>query len=283
MIRFEIDENNCTGCKKCIAVCPEGVLELKEKKAKVIHPGLCVSCGHCAAICPAEAILPLAGRSNRSFITRPVQDHIPATEALLHKKRSIRKYKPQPIQGEEIHMLIEYGEKAPSGHNFRQREYLVVTDREKINEMERVVAKTYKILARLVRPFMIKIISLFSKTLGKELTELLPEFKLLVKSSAAGESPVFRGAPCVIITLAPSMGTNSEHDCLAAQHYMMLYGETRGLGSCIIGYAQYAHKALEKLLKVPKDKRIYTVSIFGYPQFSYPKSIYRNPPKTTWL
>jgi ferredoxin len=59
-----IDEAKCTGCGKCVEVCPVNATSLvsandpkkrKKKKAKVdVH--MCVGCGVCALKCPSDAI-----------------------------------------------------------------------------------------------------------------------------------------------------------------------------------------------------------------------------------
>jgi heterodisulfide reductase subunit A-like polyferredoxin len=50
-----IDTDKCTGCKKCVEVCPPRAIVLKEKKAQ-IEDEFCEECGYCAGECPAGAI-----------------------------------------------------------------------------------------------------------------------------------------------------------------------------------------------------------------------------------
>ena len=51
-----IDESVCTGCGKCVEVCPPRALELRNKKVRVDEE-FCEECGFCAAECPTEAIV----------------------------------------------------------------------------------------------------------------------------------------------------------------------------------------------------------------------------------
>jgi len=51
----------CVGCGKCAEVCPHGVFDLAEKKARITDKDLCMECGACALNCPAKAIEVSAG------------------------------------------------------------------------------------------------------------------------------------------------------------------------------------------------------------------------------
>ncbi len=51
----------CTGCKRCIEVCPQGVFELRDKRAVVTDKDLCMECGACAKNCEFGAISVNAG------------------------------------------------------------------------------------------------------------------------------------------------------------------------------------------------------------------------------
>ncbi len=50
-----IVEDNCIGCKKCIASCPFGAIDMLDS-GKVKINEKCTSCGACIAECPVEAI-----------------------------------------------------------------------------------------------------------------------------------------------------------------------------------------------------------------------------------
>jgi Pyruvate/2-oxoacid:ferredoxin oxidoreductase delta subunit len=50
-----VDEKACTGCKRCIEVCPPRAIDLREGTAH-IDEEFCEECGLCAAECKAQAI-----------------------------------------------------------------------------------------------------------------------------------------------------------------------------------------------------------------------------------
>jgi len=58
---LELDRAACTGCGRCVEVCPHQVFELAEKLAAISDLDACMECGACAKNCPAAAIRVDAG------------------------------------------------------------------------------------------------------------------------------------------------------------------------------------------------------------------------------
>jgi len=58
-LAYTVDK--CVGCKRCTEVCPHGVFEMADKKARITDKDLCMECGACAKNCPASAIEVNAG------------------------------------------------------------------------------------------------------------------------------------------------------------------------------------------------------------------------------
>jgi len=53
-----VDEDACSGCKVCLALCPYNAITFdEEKKVAEISDILCKGCGVCVAACPAAAII----------------------------------------------------------------------------------------------------------------------------------------------------------------------------------------------------------------------------------
>ena len=50
----KIDKKNCTGCGKCVEVCPVSAIKVEKEKAVVNND--CVECGACIGECPHGAI-----------------------------------------------------------------------------------------------------------------------------------------------------------------------------------------------------------------------------------
>ena len=58
---LSLDAQKCIGCQRCIEVCPHAVLDMVDKKVKIVDKDSCMECGACAMNCPADAIAVNAG------------------------------------------------------------------------------------------------------------------------------------------------------------------------------------------------------------------------------
>lgn len=244
---------------------------------------VCCSCGHCAAICPKSAISSNGVENPRSFKTNDIEPNLDAIEKLLMSKRSIRDFTNEVPDKNKIKKIIEYAEKAPSSANNRHRKYIVVTDKEKIAEIEKDVVMYFAHLGKLINPLLIKVAGLYSNPLGKNLAATKADLKHMENMYRIGENPVFKNAPILIFIAAPQKDIQAMDDCIIAQQYMMLYAESIGIGSCINGYAQIAHKKVERLLDISHGYSIYSAGIFGYSKYAYKKEIvYDKEIDITW-
>jgi NADH-quinone oxidoreductase subunit F len=57
LIRLRIDPALCTGCGRCIEVCPVRAVQGQPKAPHRIDPATCTRCGACRAVCAAEAVV----------------------------------------------------------------------------------------------------------------------------------------------------------------------------------------------------------------------------------
>lgn len=56
VVTLKLDADRCTGCGRCIEVCPHNVFELKDRKAVIINRDFCIECGACVKNCPFHAV-----------------------------------------------------------------------------------------------------------------------------------------------------------------------------------------------------------------------------------
>ena len=58
---LSLSADKCTSCGRCAEVCPHGVFDLSEGKARIAGKDFCMECGACALNCPAQVIEVSAG------------------------------------------------------------------------------------------------------------------------------------------------------------------------------------------------------------------------------
>jgi NAD-dependent dihydropyrimidine dehydrogenase PreA subunit len=58
---LKLDASRCSGCGKCVEVCPHAVFYIKDHKAHILDSDLCMECGACAKNCAAKALTVRAG------------------------------------------------------------------------------------------------------------------------------------------------------------------------------------------------------------------------------
>lgn len=61
VVTLALDRPTCTGCGRCVEVCPHQVFIIARGKAVLADRDACMECGACALNCPVKAITVDAG------------------------------------------------------------------------------------------------------------------------------------------------------------------------------------------------------------------------------
>jgi len=56
VVTLQHDIDKCTGCGRCLEVCPHRVFQAEGKKVAIRDRDACMECGACARNCPFDAI-----------------------------------------------------------------------------------------------------------------------------------------------------------------------------------------------------------------------------------
>jgi len=167
----------------------------------------------------------------------------------IHRRRSIRHFRPDPVRREDIHKLLVAANQAPSAMNRQQWEFIVVTGM-KIGEMGENYRTIVEAYTRNWDPSPLR---------GSHSREEFIRF-----------AATYGGAPVVIVVLTDTAQTadfrraNFE-SASAAMENLLLAVTALGLGTCWMTGPLNDEKALRRILAIPEDKEIVAVTPLGYP------------------
>jgi nitroreductase len=154
-------------------------------------------------------------------------------EALVHKRRSVRRYADRPVAKEDVLKCLEAARLAPSGCNSQPWHFIVIDEpglRKRV--AERIFSGLYNMNKFAQEaPVLVAVVS--------EKEKFLASFGGQVRDTRY----------CLV-----DIGIACEHLVLQAQEL--------GIGSCWIGW--FDEKALKEELRISKNKKIDIVIALGY-------------------
>ncbi len=263
MSHIVIDAALCLRDGLCSAVCPYQLLPQRDAAAPpapVGHAGaLCMRCGHCVAICPAGAIT-VEGQGAADCA--PVDPALAVTPAqvdqLLRGRRSIRRFKSEPLTRAELERLLEVARHAPTAANRQTAGFIVADSAERLRPVAEVA-----------------IAALRAQVEKDPVANAY--YVPVVKAWDAGVDTLTHGAPAAVFfhDMPGQMGTLN---CAIAAQHLELAAHARGLGATWWGFlnvvAAFA-PALDEVLGIPKGARLHCALLLGRPRYHYE----RMPPR----
>lgn len=291
MPTIAIDPDSCTHCWACVETCPARIFVQGQatETPSLRFETHCISCGHCVAICPHNAI------SHSAYppgTVQPVDSAIlPGPDAMmeaLRLRRSVRVFSNRPVEKELLEKLVEALGLAPSAHNLRTTEYLVIQNPDTLKMLsERVVAHFTKVARQLANPVFRSLYGLlYTKSEVESAMHLLPDLELLEPVAREGYDPILRGAPCLVVAHDKPNVNFPESNAVLAIHNATLAAQAFGLGSFQVGYLVGAcarDKSVRDLIPLPTGHRVYAALALGHPRREFRRWLRRQPPKVTWV
>ncbi|WP_278504333.1 nitroreductase family protein [Phocaeicola barnesiae] len=150
---------------------------------------LCTVAGCTSSVSQQETVNGVEGMSQSEAVVKTIME-----------RRSIRKYKPQPVEREKMQTIVECGVNAPNAMNRQPWEVRVVDNPDFINGVT----------------------ELYKKEQPKVAED--PNFKNM-----------FRNAPTVVFIGRDVQSGSAEFDCGLLSENMMLAAQSMGIGSCCLG------------------------------------------------
>ncbi len=177
----------------------------------------------------------------------------------IGKRRSIRKFKPDPIPEEKIRLLLESARLAPSGTNTQPWRFIVVKDDNTKKKLQEAAHNQ-----RHVRRAPVVIACCADLSAFKEFSERIDE---LINSGALPE----RTRDVFIPYLKKEMDTVKEQDLITAAaanvfiavEHMVLQAVELGLGTCWVRW--YDDNKVKEILDIPDFVEVIALLPIGVP------------------
>lgn len=168
------------------------------------------------------------------------------TENVIFRRRSVRLYQNKQVPEFMVKRILEAGRFAPSAGNAQPWKFIVLRDRDIINEMTRTVVRLLKVFRAVLdyrRPGFYWLRPLAELAIRANRYELHPVPFGAVDLIARGKLGLWHGAPTVILILKDVRGVgNPDLDCGIAGQNMVLAAHSMGLGTCWVSFAKPAFK-----------------------------------------
>ena len=284
----EFDRERCNGCGLCVKVCAASVLEMRGDLPVVARGDFCFSCGHCAAVCPTGAVLhPISGvEGNLTAGSGPAVEP-EGMQQFLRERRSIRFYKPGPLQRETLEKIISAGRYAPTGGNSQNVEYIVITKMSDITRLRKLtrefLVRSYRIVKNPIGAFYVRIVA-GSKTLA-QVREYEPGVMDVIERTRKGDDRILWHAPAVLLVHAPGWDPTSGFNCVAAIFHCALVAHSLGIGTCFNGFVEQSARHfpnMKKFLQIPKENKCFGAMTMGYPDVKFRRLVERREPTVAW-
>ncbi|TCL76386.1 nitroreductase [Hydrogenispora ethanolica] len=177
----------------------------------------------------------------------------------IYQRRSIRKYKDDPVPKEVVGRLLEAATLAPSASNSQPWAFAVIQDRDRLlGYSDRAKALFLEWFKNQADPQ--GYLALLSK----------PDFNIFYDA----------GTLVIIYSRYGNVSPMALGDCCLAAENLMLAAHGLGLGSCWIGFATLLvnDPAFKEELGIPQDYQAVAPLILGYPE-AVPSGYSRKPPE----
>jgi nitroreductase/NAD-dependent dihydropyrimidine dehydrogenase PreA subunit len=299
---MEVDTDNCTKCELCVENCPfkcwqmteDGYPELKDEYD-------CFSCYNCMVVCPTDAISIVESyHVNGGFWAtepHPLPAKMPlrprdadgnldewnAIERAVLQRRSVRNFTDEPVPDHLIRRVLEAGRFAPSAGNCQPWQFIVITDKALIAQMDELVWGTVNGMHGMYKN-----------------DDLIPNMAPMAEASpgmfdprvalggmgaiARKHLPASLNAPCVILLVADSRAISGPQLNIGiCGQNMNLVANSLGIKACWNGFLTTGVPAIADKIDLKPNWSVITTLVMGWPAFKQEGIVAREYRPVMWL
>jgi nitroreductase/NAD-dependent dihydropyrimidine dehydrogenase PreA subunit len=299
---MEVDEEKCTSCGLCLDNCPfkcwtmeeGGIPELKEGYA-------CFSCSNCMVVCPTDAISIAEVYHAKSGFWKTEPNPLPyklplkprdadgnldewnTVERAVLNRRSVRNFEDKPVPDHLIRRVLEAGRFAPSAGNCQPWQFIVITDKALIQQMDEAVWAMFNgmynnFLNDDMVPHMAPMVEANPNLFD-------PRLALGGMGSIAQKNlPASLNAPCVILLCADKRAISGQHLNIGiCGQNMNLVANSLGIKACWVGFLVPGIPAIADKINLLPGFEVITTMVLGWPAFKQEGMVAREFRPVTWL
>lgn len=176
-------------------------------------------------------------------------------------RRSVRNYSAQPLKEEDLALIVEAGTYAPTGMNKRTFHFTVITDPEKLEELNRRVRDVFR----------------------------CSEIEHLRQRGENENYVCYYNAPALVIVSNEPTETWGAQDCACGLQNIFLAAYSLGIASCWINQLSNAMcdalQVRELLTQwgIPQDHKVYGCAALGYSKEAEKEPSARKEGLITWI
>lgn len=274
MSLFTIDTDKCKSDGICADQCPARVINFNGAGTFPFPSDnaeeVCLNCGHCVAVCPQGALsMKNMSPDNCQAVKKELLPSVEQVEHFLASRRSIRNYKEKQVDKDTILKMLNIANFAPSGHNTRPVNWMVIYDRKEVNRLSAIVIEWMR--------YMIK-----------ENPEIARQLSMssVITTWENGYDRISRSAPHIIVAHGLKNLSTSQQACTIALSYLEQAAYSLGIGACWAGFfgaAASSYTPMKKQLNLPEGHKCFGAMLIGYPKYQYLRIPLREEPKISWL
>src|SRR3954469_14840276 len=191
---------------------------------------------------------------------------MPIGEAMF-SQRSIRRFRPDPIPTEDLHLILEAAIKAPSGGNRQPGRFLVLTEPEVIKQFGALYREAWWAKRR-------------DENRPWTTLEAIPAEERSYRAAAQLADEI-ADAACIILAL--SLRPGQATSVIPAVQNLMLAARALGIGSVPTTLHPQVMERVYALLGIPATIQFYLCIPLGYPRGRFGPTKRRPTTETTFL
>ncbi len=252
-----VDLKRCTGCGLCARACRRFIFEMSPESGRSTvrqdRTPLCMHCGQCLAVCPSCAVR-LDGMTGEDL---PEDDGTSIAAGLLssfmRRRRSTGCFSRMAPGRDLLLEALADAAYAPSASNLRSVRWKIIDEPQALEHLRQELLPYYR----------------------DGSTETARSH---YQNAEEGLDSLLRGAPCVILAMAPADAPWGCTDCAVAVSHLELALLARGIASCWAGsIVQVARRCALTSLHLPEGYAAHGALMAGYPAVRWRRVPRRSP------